>query len=443
MCRWLICTIISAAACCAAREGEGSRIFEQVRQTVVGQVARTGNYTCVQTIDRTYYDGPEMLYQRPQGAFLGCNGDLRMGSNREVMHDRLRLDVAVSEGQEIFSWHGGRNFSSGDISDVIPSGPISSGSFVGYLRNIFLTAGVAVTYRGPDEENGTRIEKFEYSVPLESSHQVLQGLHRQRHVGFHGSFAADARSYELVSLSVRLDPHVDSDSSICSAEIDMNYGMASISGKESLIPRQFTLRIVDAAHTYTVSRSDYAQCREFRGQSTLRFDADESKGGSQAALDEEGWPLPGGLRLQIRLRTPIDSGTAFTGDAVEGVLQSAVKLHNGIQIGRGASLTGVITLLEEHDRPQTYYLLSIEFDELTSEGKRFRLKATPEVSRQEINKLGYIFGRRLPPRVALQSEKGVFVETVKPLHLDERFSAEWKTLRVPAKNERGDRDAAR
>ena len=175
---------------------------------------------------------------------VACGGSSSSKADREVMHDRLRLDVAVSEGQEIFSWHGGRKFSSGGIGEVIPSGPVSSGSFVGYLRNIFLTPGVLVTYRGPEEANGEKTEKFDYSVPLGSSHQMLQGFHRSQHVAYHGSFAADAQSYELVKLSVRLDPHADSDSSICSAEIEMDYGTAKISNQESLIPRLFTLRIV-------------------------------------------------------------------------------------------------------------------------------------------------------------------------------------------------------
>ncbi len=61
------------------------------------------------------------------------------------MHDRLRLDVAVSEGNEIFSWHGGSKFSSAGVNGVVKSGPISSGSFVGYLRNILFTQGVAIS----------------------------------------------------------------------------------------------------------------------------------------------------------------------------------------------------------------------------------------------------------------------------------------------------------
>ena len=124
-----------AIACCGA-EITAQEAFNRAQAKIARQLSAVANYSCVLTVDRTVY-----VERKRRSA--ECTGSDR-AAQKPFMHDRLRLDVAVSEGTEIFSWHGGRKFSSAGVNEVVKSGPISSGSFVGYLRNILFTPGVAI-----------------------------------------------------------------------------------------------------------------------------------------------------------------------------------------------------------------------------------------------------------------------------------------------------------
>jgi len=127
---------LSFSAICYGEELTAQEVFNRARENVARQLLAVANYTCVLTVDRT-------LYAEPGRFTAGCAVADRI-TEKPFMHDRLRLDVAVSEGDEIFSWHGGSRFSSAGVTDIVKAGPISSGSFVGYLRNILFTQGVAI-----------------------------------------------------------------------------------------------------------------------------------------------------------------------------------------------------------------------------------------------------------------------------------------------------------
>lgn len=408
----------------AAAADDAGQILQQVRETVAAQIKKSANYTCVQTIDRTYFKNSRDLLP-------GCAYESQTPARKETMHDRLRLDVAVSEGQEIYSWHGENNFSSSAINSVVKSGPISSGGFIGFLHNIFLDAGVQFSYTGRSVGNGVAVHAFAYTVPVASSRYHVQSKHGSPIVPFHGSFSVDATSFELASLTVVADG-IPNDSSICSAETEVDYQIARISGRDSLIPSRFLLRIDDSSHIYTVSRNEYAQCREFRGESTLRFDLDDT--GTQAApkpVAIMGW-LPAGITLRIGMRSPIDEKTAFTGDSIEGVLLDSAKLP-GTQttIPKGALLKGIITELEEFYDPGKYYFVRIEFRRLTFGNSTYLLNGLHKPVGTEGDKLYFLFGKPLPAPVTEELREGTIVFDSRHFRLDHRFSGEWETSQPP------------
>jgi|GEM_PF-2658655 len=264
MYRLLICLSLIGTA--SAAPENPAIILEQVRRSVAAQIKKSANYACVQTIDRTYFENSRDLLP-------GCAYESQTPIRKEVMHDRLRLDVAVSEGQEIYSWHGENNFSSSTIDSVVKNGPISSGGFVGYLENIFFDAGIQFTYTGESTGNGAAVYGFKYAVPLASSRYHIQAaLHEFPILPFHGSFTVNATNFELASLEVIADG-IPANSKICSVDTAVNYQLTPISGRNALIPASVVLRIDDSSHVYTVSRGEYSQCREFRGESTLLFDS--------------------------------------------------------------------------------------------------------------------------------------------------------------------------
>src|SRR3954454_491689 len=156
---------LSFALTCCGAEITPQEAFNRAQEKIARQLSAVANYTCVLTVDRT-------LYVERRRRESGCTGSDR-ASEKPFMHDRLRLDVAVSEGTEIFSWHGGRKFSSSGVNEIVKSGPISSGSFVGYLRNILFTPGVSIHL---DKAATTdKSYKFDYYVPSNKSAYQVKG----------------------------------------------------------------------------------------------------------------------------------------------------------------------------------------------------------------------------------------------------------------------------
>ncbi len=266
------------------------QILQHVKLNVQGELALAANYTCVQTMERAYYEAPR-----------ACVANVPHPKPRQYMRDRLRLDVAVSEGSEIFSWHGETKFTSSNIADIIPNGPRSSGQFVGFLRNIFVNQGVQFTFKGASQWNNKPAYTFDYVVQVLRSTYLLKGRGEATIIPYHGSFSVDADSFELIHLSIIADD-IPAFSGICAAETDLDYQIVRISGHESLLPAAFTLKLESDHDLYTLTRNDYTQCREFRGESTLLFTPiDQSAPSTTRHVVDQS--LPPGLTLKATLRT--------------------------------------------------------------------------------------------------------------------------------------------
>ena len=405
----LLC-FVSLCTLCLGEEFTAQEVFNRARENVARQLSTVSNYTCVLTVHRS-------LYFDPRRADAGCAvADRR--TEKLFMQDRLRLDVAVSEGNEIFSWHGGSKFSSAGVSEVVKSGPISSGSFVGYLRNILFTPGVAINLNKGKSDENTYL--FDYYVPLKSSAYDIRGRKGSFVVPYHGSFAVRTGTFELQSLSVDTSD-IPKLAQVCSAATKIAYQTVQIAGKSLAIPRSFELHMLDANAVDTFSESEYTECREFRGESTLRFDFDDSPGGpSGAAVHDQ--PLPAGVRMHVRLITPIDDHNSFTGDPVRGVLLDPVLVNSGrISVPKGAIVSGVLSRLELRYQPTREYLVAIRWDRLTSGQNSYLLNAT--AARQYPNGRRFGPGYSAPSGMVDDSTEGALVWPSNHFRMDQTFSA--------------------
>ncbi len=421
-----LCAFFAFVGLTRGASDDPARILDQVRLNVVAQLQRSANYVCVQTTDRTYLNEG---FELPSGCAYPSNVSRR----KLFMRDRLRLDVAVSEGREIYSWHGENKFSSGTIAKIVENGPISSGNFIGFLQNIFLHAGIQFSYSAKVERNGAVIHRFKYVVPLPMSTYHVQAANRAPIVAFHGSFGANATDFQLTDLQVITDS-IPADSNICRAETDVKYQLVNISGTPSLIPAVFLLRMETQAHLHTVNRNEYSQCREFGSESTLLFDLNNAPAEPESAdTPAAGAWLPPGLTLPVRLQTPVDDRKSYTGDPVEGVLLEAVHVPGtGTTIPKDAILHGVIARLEHRYAPWKHYLVSIEFERLKYGNTSFRLAAWPKTTQKTRDLLSDIYGGRVPADLTADAQQGTLALESAHVHLDNRFSAEWTTRKPPA-----------
>jgi hypothetical protein len=402
----------------------GDDVLPRIRANVAAQIARATNYECVETIERFYYIVP-----RREGA---CGQLTAQEKTEPFLSDRLRLDVAVSNNVEIYSWHGANRFTSSRIDSVVHSGPISSGGFVGYLRNIFLEPGIMFIYQGRSSEELGGIHHFDYRVPMQHTLYSIGAGEGGALVPFHGSFSVDVRSLQLTDLTVVADD-IPEKTEVCGVTTQVRYQLARISGFDSLIPASFDLLIGDRRMLFTESRGAYRECREFRTESTLRFDSAEPAGSSSAIAAVDAGTLPADLDLHLGLRTDIDEHS-YAGDPVEAVVLKPVKVKKtGVVIPAGAAVHGVIATLEIHPKPAKHYYLDIEFEHLSFDNKSFTLGAVHRPDANPGAALVSVFGKRLPAEVRRVLAGGVMIFDSRDFRLRPGFSGTWHTTKPDVK----------
>ncbi len=397
-------------------EEEWHTILHRIGLTIADAINKSDNYICSQDLSRFYYTAVT--------AEMACQQPPELPSSPMTMEDRLKLDVAVSQGSEIYSWHGERKFSASSVSDVVRQGPISSGSFNGYLRNIFGERGVQFDFKGRVKTRGNEFFVFDYKVPLAASHYDVQAGKGFERAAFHGSFSARTDSFELASLTVTANGEtLSSKANICGAETRLTYQEVKIAGHESLLPASFDLLMGSRAGVFTESKGVYSSCREYRGESTVSFDADDSSAAADQPAELQSEPLNTGLILPIVLRTEIDEDTAYAGLPVEATLQHDVKIRKGEKLMRGATLRGTLTQFQIFHQPAHAVSLMLEFSNITDGNKLYLCDARHWVMTELLQTT--MGRRRMTPgatRVSDPEDRSLFFQ-VKHLHLRNYESA--------------------
>lgn len=406
-------------ACRAAQDP--TELLTRIRQNVAEQLSRSANYTCTETLNRSYYrnNGFDMAIGGPDAVAIPKN---------ELLQDRLRLDIAVSEGKEIYAWHGASRFSTSELTEIVRHGPVSTGQFVGYLKNIFLMPGVKFTYR--EQSAATGVYRFEFDVPLKASGSHVHSRSGNPVIPFHGWFTARTSDLQLNRVDV-IDDQLPSDSNIQSVHTTLKYQLSQLFGRKTLVPSLFILEIQDDEHIFSVSRGAYSGCREYTTESSIHFDS--SDGQSPVSLDPvssaEQSALPAGLSLQIGLTTEVDDETAYAGDPVEGVLLKAVRIPGSSEIiPKKAVLRGVITRFATYFQPEREYDLRIEFRYLTTKNKSYRLRALHVPSSAEMYAA---YGSLVPEPVMKDLHAGSMLVHSKHLRIKKGLAAVWKTTTPP------------
>ena len=417
--RTLWIAIMFAIACGAAQDP--AELLTHIRQNVAQQLSQSANYTCTETLDRSYYrnNGFAMAMGGPEAVAIPKN---------ELLEDRLRLDIAVSEGKEIYAWHGASRFSSSELTDIVRHGPVSTGQFVGYLKNIFIMPGVKFTYR-PQSQDNSGVYRFEYAVPLKASGSHVHTKNDNPTIPFHGWFTVRASDLQLNSLDV-IDDELPPDSHIQSVHTILKYQLSQLFGKKTLVPSLFILEIQDDEHVFSVSRGAYSGCREYTTESSIHFDSNNQQSASlDSRFSADPSILPAGLHLEVGLTSEINDETAYAGDPVEGVLMKAVRIPGSSEIiPKKAVLRGVISRFAIYFQPERQYDIRIEFRNLTAKSKSYRLRALHVPSSAEMYGA---YGSLVPESIMNDLRAGSLLVHSKHLRLKKGFSAVWKTTALP------------
>jgi hypothetical protein len=354
---------VAGAVIASAADPAIEKLFRDAQAKVLKNAHNVPRYTCVQNISRTQYP-PRVPGRRPtceeliaERRRLGLPGNISM-------RDRLRLDVAVVDGKEMFSWAGAGRFETDALEKLVPGGVSGSGDFIGFMASIFGGEAVTVRYTGLAGDQA----RFEYDVPQARSHYQYRSDGGQKITGYGGAFFLDPDDAELMKLVVDTAPFPAGEP-LCQVEDTMNYQRIRIGSGDFLLPEVASMDVMYRSGDEAMNETHYSDCHEFTGESTIHFDDVDTSAGAAPAASGALAPLPAKLRLRIGFTKPIDGETAAAGDPVVGVLlEDAKDKARGVVAHRNDRVYGRIVRFEQHVIPNPRWIVQIKFDRIERSG---------------------------------------------------------------------------
>ena len=342
--------------------GDPAAVLERARARLQAMAHDLEKYVCVETVNRTYYRRVES--QDP--AACGPDGENASRSDPHALEftDRVRLEVTLSDGRELHSWPGATRFDTRNIDEIIRDGPVSTGSFGGYLSGIFASPGVTFQYIGPQQQNGKTLFAYRYRVPLEASRFQIKVGSGWLPAAYEGEIQINPESLELEHLTVRTN-ELPAGAPFCSAATTLEYELVHVGDSNILLPRQSQLDIQIKSGRQTRNTITFAGCREYKAESEIVFASDPEPASAAAPAAGRGRvALPIGLPVTLSLVDPIDSTTAAAGDPVTATVVKPVLRAGSreVLIPAGAQVHGRIRRVEHYLWPEPYFRIAASFN---------------------------------------------------------------------------------
>ncbi len=349
-------------------------LFNAVSHKVANSVKNFPRYTCVQTIVRSQFQLPRA---GSSCASAIANNDRNADSAVLLWHDRLRLDVAVGEKSEMYSWAGATQFEGGDISQLIGNGTSGSGEFGSFLVSVFGGDAQGFRYESTKETPAGKLAMFSFVVPIAKSHyQYSASKNTRATIGYKGSFLADPETADLRELDVQTEEFPPLEG-VCRVEDKIQYGQMKIGENSFMLPRTASMDVVYRNSTESLNETTFSGCREYGVESSISFDVDENGNPLSAARKAELKPVPPKTHLRVRISPEINSDKAAAGDPIVGMITAAVKEKNETIVRAGDKLHGRIVRLEQTMGASPRWTVAILFQTLERNGTEEKISLKP------------------------------------------------------------------
>ena len=342
-------------------------------------------YACIETVERQYFEPARMETGRQCSQVPAADSGEKLESV-----DRLRLEVTVSEGNEIYSWPGATRFDSRDVTEIIRQGPIATGSFGTHLLAVFNNRQVEYRFAGEETRAGRRLLEFRFHVPLAASQYRVRVGTAYQAIAYDGSFWVDAESLEMQRFTVEAED-VPRATSICRLDAELDYQAQTNGGRGFLLPSQGQLHIDFESARRTNNITTFSNCREYQAESEVVFQGSPQIDQSTAVRPP--WAsvaLPIGLPVTLALEAPVDTDSAAAGDPVAARVVAAVRRPgtDTVLIPAGAMVHGRLTRVERHLEPKPYFLIAMSFNRLDWQGISSPFGAHAEANETLARELG-------------------------------------------------------
>jgi hypothetical protein len=339
------CLVLFLSISARAWQEPQSGLVDRVRQRMAENLAHLPNYTCLETIDRSVR---------------------RQVKDKLVFRDRIRLEVGFIETEEMFGWPGASRFEPDFIQQLPQAGGI--GSFGGITQMVFGAPAPAFTYAGECTLDGRRGSKYDFRVPLfASKYEVRFGGHAALSA-YAGSLCVDPEALDVMQLELRAEDIPLAVAPVARVSDVIHYARTRIGSGDFLLPQQDELSITDAEGNVNRNLTRFTGCRQYASESSLSFDDDSASAPVPQKMTQD-WKLPGGIKLDVKVETPITFEEFAVGDPITARLNRAVEA-SGVSIPKGATVSGRIAELEQYYQPEKSFVVGLDFSSLTFAGGR-------------------------------------------------------------------------
>ena len=405
--------VLLSAVLVLAFQSADETLLSRVRERIADNIRDIPRYTCVETVNRARYatvDRPG----RCEDVIARATKGNRPGG-RLTWHDRLRLEVAVGRQSDLYLWVATSRFDNDEVSQLATKGMSASGEFSSVLAGIF--GGGADDFRLLSDSGG--LTSFGFVTPLAKSRYRYSGVT----LGYRGIFVVDAVSGDLRHLSITTD---NPPRNICRLENTLDYARLKVGTGEFTLPTRSTTDVIFRSGVELLNETSYSGCRQYAGESTIRFDVDGDPAAPVAKSNATTKPMPAGIRLRVRIVPAINLTTAAAGDPIIGTIVTQVRDKGDLVADKGDKLHGRILRLEEATGRYPAWTVALAFDyiERADMRQKIALKAVRDGDRT---------GYTMVPSVIPASERpvggGVFVfaSSLNQLVAGLDFESEWET----------------
>ena len=324
----------------SAQEEDPAEVLTRTRDKVLRIVRHASRYRCTETVERKYFSRVNLPGARSCDQIEGerARGRVKLRLKRI---DRIRLEASALAGAEVFSWTSvaPRWIK---LTDILESGPISTGQMGPYLEDIFRNPSVRFQFL---ERTGLEI-KYAFEVALETSRSLIRGGAIWQPEAYEGTFTIDPGRLELRKLSIQALT-VPPESHACAWEAELVYTASAYDDARLLLPERDTLRFVRLDGEESENAILFSGCEAYR-------DAEQPPPVKFAT------PLASGIEFPLVLDAPFDLSTAAAGDRIAARVSKTVVTNRGM-IPEGAEVEGRI-LVFQHDLDTHRFLVAVAFE---------------------------------------------------------------------------------
>jgi len=359
------------------KAADPAEVLKAAREKVRAAMARLPKYACIETVDRSYYAPSKARHSTTPCEQEGGEKQMRL-----MASDRLRLDVAQGEEHEIYSWPGASRFDLTEIDQIVDRGPFGTGSFGGFLLDIFDNDRTTFENRGENRRDGKRVLVYSYAVPRSASHYQIRGYNSWNTTGFTGTVEVDVESLEIARVTL-VTPQLPAETRLCTAESALDYERFQIGDGSFLLPRRSELHLFDRSGEQTNNTTVYSGCREYQAHSSVSFGDTPAADAPPAPAVQTKVQAPAGPSrryiVDLRVNNRVDSEKTAAGDPVSATVVHDVPSYQSKEaaIPAGAVTHGRVSRIEHRFVPSEYVVIAISFQSIEIGGRTLPFEARP------------------------------------------------------------------